>query len=485
MGASTWTGYREIVVRDGPKGRVVAYERPNGRAPALQVFDKAPTPIQKRLYRICNRFAWHGFSIADNDTFKRNTNDGQGLWVLKAHDHRVYAFRENNLADGRELLVLLSGWVKDKDFTIEERHNIASAQRLRQEYLDLVGLVPYTVVHGTLGALSHPYLEQPLYGPSPQEPQEPQPEPVVVPEPEPETAPPEVEPPPVPQPKEEPVTIRINSTQEEIVAETVKDRIPYFHITKAAEVPYIWAWENFKRGNLKSPDVGDVLVVDCKNRSRVCKGYYVTSDQIDEFVAQMRDLRKKSGKPFGTQQSTGHRFFPFSKSGAKPAPQTELVPTVSKPTPTLPKPLVTSSKGLVSVRGAARMSKLSVSGVHTAVTRGFLVPVYRDHKTHRIYFRKEDVAAWVASTHHTSGHKKAKPVSKPPVKKPTLLPKVAVEALADVPLSREALHTLLDDVLTGKQPVEALVARIQEYGKARDTIRDLKALLAEYEGRLG
>lgn len=248
--ADCWTdyGYRLIVVRDGPKGRVVAYERPNGRAPSLQVLAKAPAQVAKRLTRTCNRFAWHGFSIVDNDSFKRNTREGSGLWALKAHDHRIYGFREANLVDGREVLVLLSGWVKDKDFTIEERHQIASAQRLRTEYLALVGLVPHGTVFGTLGPLSESYCPQTIgLRPAPVVPPKvrivpPQVRPLRETQPLVEQiAPPEDVPPPVPATKEEPMPeVEIKS-------------VPYFHVTKLAEVPYYWARSQCRRKYLSAP----------------------------------------------------------------------------------------------------------------------------------------------------------------------------------------------------------------------------------------
>jgi len=70
--------------------------------------------------------------------FKPLIGDGKPLWEFKEFDHRLYCYRE---CIGEVVKVILfNGWEKQKKGkSKEENAQIATAQRLFQEYLNLKG----------------------------------------------------------------------------------------------------------------------------------------------------------------------------------------------------------------------------------------------------------------------------------------------------------------------------------------------------------
>lgn len=71
------------------------------------------------------------------ERFKPLHGDGKPLWEFKEHGHRLYCLRIVSDAAGSVVVILLSGWKKDKDGKgkNEEREEIKRAQRLREEYV--------------------------------------------------------------------------------------------------------------------------------------------------------------------------------------------------------------------------------------------------------------------------------------------------------------------------------------------------------------
>ena len=69
------------------------------------------------------------------ERFRPLHGDGKPLWELKEHDHRLYCVRIP-VGSGQVNLVLLSGWIKDKQGkTDRERREIEKAKNLYEEFL--------------------------------------------------------------------------------------------------------------------------------------------------------------------------------------------------------------------------------------------------------------------------------------------------------------------------------------------------------------
>lgn len=124
------------IVESGPKGMVVAYVRPNDRSPAQDFLSETPPHLLSRFRRVFAQFGQEGWSTASQLSFKPLNGNGKGIWTFKEHDHRLMCFRGPDQGS-RETVVLLSGWVKDKDAGLagsnEERREIEKALTLRSE----------------------------------------------------------------------------------------------------------------------------------------------------------------------------------------------------------------------------------------------------------------------------------------------------------------------------------------------------------------
>ena len=81
-----------------------------------------------------------GAQYCNAQRFKALIGDGKPLWVFKEHDHRLYC--ERRVVDGEGVsVVLLSGWIKDKEGRInvrrtrwqQHKHSWGSALLIRGE----------------------------------------------------------------------------------------------------------------------------------------------------------------------------------------------------------------------------------------------------------------------------------------------------------------------------------------------------------------
>lgn len=131
------TGWMETLVA-GPGGKLLVRVLGNGRCPARDFLDGMPTHLRKRFRRTFRTFTEKGMDIAANGLFK--PLDGPGnLWSFKQHDHRLYATRGPNTLAGAPVLLLLHGWVKDKDGRAgsgrEESREIGKARAAVEQYI--------------------------------------------------------------------------------------------------------------------------------------------------------------------------------------------------------------------------------------------------------------------------------------------------------------------------------------------------------------
>lgn len=129
------------MVAGGPKGRLEHYVRANGRSPYEEFREASALPLWERFQRVFARFLDEGLAIAGNGVFKPLTGRGKGIWEFKQFDHRLYAFRGPDYGKAARL-VLLNGWIKDKDASIgagiEENRQIEKAIAMKAECLAAV-----------------------------------------------------------------------------------------------------------------------------------------------------------------------------------------------------------------------------------------------------------------------------------------------------------------------------------------------------------
>ena len=128
----------QVLLLQGPRGRLEVYTRPSGRTPFEEFRKPVESHIWERFVRIFGRFQQEGMGIAGNSVFKPLTGRGKGIWEWKQFDHRLYAFRGPDYGTAARV-VLLNGWVKDKDNSIgggvEDNRQIEKAIALRDECL--------------------------------------------------------------------------------------------------------------------------------------------------------------------------------------------------------------------------------------------------------------------------------------------------------------------------------------------------------------
>ena len=68
--------------------------------------------------------------------FKTLTGDGKPLWEFKEHDHRLFCHRQVVQGTKFVLIILFTGWVKEKRGRSErEDREIEQAKRLYEEFL--------------------------------------------------------------------------------------------------------------------------------------------------------------------------------------------------------------------------------------------------------------------------------------------------------------------------------------------------------------
>jgi hypothetical protein len=74
-----------------------------------------------------------GTSYVNQERFKPLRDQGKPLWEFKEHDHRLYCVR--TVIGASVEIVLLSGWVKDKEGkSKEELTQVKKALQLLEEY---------------------------------------------------------------------------------------------------------------------------------------------------------------------------------------------------------------------------------------------------------------------------------------------------------------------------------------------------------------
>lgn len=75
-----------------------------------------------------------GSSYENHQRFTPLKRDGKPLWEFKEHDHRLYCYRK--VEGNRVEIVLLNGWVKQKNDKTNKSENaaIATAKMLYEEY---------------------------------------------------------------------------------------------------------------------------------------------------------------------------------------------------------------------------------------------------------------------------------------------------------------------------------------------------------------
>lgn len=77
-----------------------------------------------------------GAQYHQQQQFRPLSGHGKPLWEFKEHDHRLYCYRKP-YEGASVLIVLLNGWVKDKEGkTREEDREIEKAQSLCNEYMN-------------------------------------------------------------------------------------------------------------------------------------------------------------------------------------------------------------------------------------------------------------------------------------------------------------------------------------------------------------
>ncbi len=77
-----------------------------------------------------------GARYHNEQRFKALIGNGKPLWEFKEFDHRLYCFRRPDASNVGVDVVLLDGWVKDKQGrNKQEISKVASAQSLLAEFL--------------------------------------------------------------------------------------------------------------------------------------------------------------------------------------------------------------------------------------------------------------------------------------------------------------------------------------------------------------
>ncbi|NMC34513.1 MAG: hypothetical protein GYA36_18990 [Veillonellaceae bacterium] len=308
-------GWLELV-RDGNKGRVVVYVRPNGRSPGKEFLESAYRHLKKRFERAFDLFSRQGMSTASQRLFKPLNGEGKGLWTFKEHDHRLFCFRGPDWF-GKSQIVLLGGWVKDKDSTVsggvEERREIGKAQVLKQECLKEVD---WKAPPRALGAVQAPVEPEPM-SVAVQTPSEPQAvtQPLVVVE---EVAPAPPEPPKLkeepmstttstrPMPDKEPLTCTVlaelsGSTVSSVVRMAAHGRLPGFDRVGGHKT-YVWPWS-----------MADELVAKIQAFRATTKNYNRRPGIHMAQAANGLFPCPKCGKEFATRTSASSHYIACKK----------------------------------------------------------------------------------------------------------------------------------------------------------------------------
>jgi len=115
---------------------VVMYERPGAhRCPAEDFLKEIEKPMRKRFLGQLDALSKQGSEYVNQQRFRSLHGAGKPLWELKEHDHRLYCVR--NVVGATIVVILLSGWIKDKEGRTErEDREIEKAQRIYGEFMN-------------------------------------------------------------------------------------------------------------------------------------------------------------------------------------------------------------------------------------------------------------------------------------------------------------------------------------------------------------
>lgn len=124
---------QEVV--SGDLARVFKYERKNQKCPADDFLRGIAKPMKKRFDGQCGSLTKMGVLHVNQQRFHPLHKDGRPLWELKEHDHRLYCARLPR-PDNKLDVVLLNGWIKEKDRKTEkEDREISKAVGFYNEFL--------------------------------------------------------------------------------------------------------------------------------------------------------------------------------------------------------------------------------------------------------------------------------------------------------------------------------------------------------------
>ena len=118
----------------GSLARIVRFGRAGGRCPADDFLSGTQPRMRKRFLGQFDALTKQGPNYCNSQRFTPLHGHGKPLWEFKEHDHRLYCSRQ--LYGNYLVVVLLSGWVKDKKGrTDKENREIQKALDVYSEFL--------------------------------------------------------------------------------------------------------------------------------------------------------------------------------------------------------------------------------------------------------------------------------------------------------------------------------------------------------------
>ena len=120
----------------GSLARIVKYVRASNRCPANDFLDCLDGKMRKKISGQFDALTKMGSTYVNDQRFRPLHGRGKPLWEFKEHDHRLYCFRSVIPGSSSVVVVLFSGWVKQKAGRsgIEDRE-IEKAMSLYNEFL--------------------------------------------------------------------------------------------------------------------------------------------------------------------------------------------------------------------------------------------------------------------------------------------------------------------------------------------------------------
>jgi len=109
--------------------------RVNGRCPANDFIDQLDSKMGKKFAGQFDALTKTGANYVNDQRFRPLRGAGKPLWEFKEHDHRLYCFRK--VLTNAILLVLLSGWIKQKTGrTNKEDREVEHAMGIYNEFMN-------------------------------------------------------------------------------------------------------------------------------------------------------------------------------------------------------------------------------------------------------------------------------------------------------------------------------------------------------------